>query len=291
MVFNQVTMIPSVVQRYVAGGTVDEAIGYVEEANERGFGVTVNQLGEDYGTVQPILDDTKNYIRLMDAVSKRGLNASVSVKPSQLGLGIRMSVFEEFLNELLDANKGVFIWMDMEEESMNDGILEQFRKIRREDLGVTVRLQGGPVSERLDSVKDHPGAVRLVRQVHGWVQEGTTSEYFGDDKRREILETVFREFEPDIAVESHDREFIETCVGLSETYGRDLEIQMLKGVNPELQEELVENNRVVVYAPFGERWMSYFKRRMEANKKHVKKNVSGFVDGVDPGALDPRSYL
>lgn len=70
--------------------------------NERGVGAILNLLGEYYHERSSAFGDTMEYCHLIAEIGDRELNASISVKPSQIGLEVGNDVFEENLAQIVD---------------------------------------------------------------------------------------------------------------------------------------------------------------------------------------------
>ncbi|WP_207587427.1 proline dehydrogenase family protein [Halomontanus rarus] len=268
-------MLPPIANRFVAGETSAETIAHVRRLNDRDVKALVNLLGEHYDDRETVAGDVAAYHTLIDDIADDGLEAAVSVKPSQLGLDLGENVFREHLAELVDhaADRGVFVWIDMEDHTTTDVTLDAYEELAREhDGGVGVCVQANLKRTRAD-VERLAGVPGKVRFVKGAYDEPASIAYTdkADVNRayRELLEYAFEHFEDGIAVGSHDPAMIDYAIDRHDEHGTPFEIQMLMGVREDAQYDLAEEYEVWQYVPYGDRWKSYFYRRIMERKENL----------------------
>src|SRR5690349_13275836 len=104
----------SMVARFVAGETLDEALGALERLRDAGFRTTVDVLGEAVTTSAAAEAAAAAYVATLDALAERGLDRNVSVKPSQIGLGIDPEACRANLRRILEraAASEAFVRLD-----------------------------------------------------------------------------------------------------------------------------------------------------------------------------------
>ncbi|MFC7167367.1 proline dehydrogenase family protein [Halospeciosus flavus] len=235
----------------------------------------MNLLGEHYDERAPAEADAKSYRALVDAIQEASVDACISVKPSQLGLGVSEAVFRENLSLVVEhaREESVFVWIDMEDHTTTDATLDAFEEqVTEYDGGVGICVQANlkRTPDDLERLADLPGKVRLVK---GAYDEPADVAHQGRERvneaYRECLQYAFQEFEGGIAVGSHDPEMIEYAEDLHEQFGTDFEIQMLMGVREDEQFDLAEEYDVYQYVPYGEKWFSYFSRRVMERKENL----------------------
>jgi proline dehydrogenase len=270
-------MIPPIADRFVAGESAADALDHVQHLNRQGVGGIVNLLGEHYGDPAPAAEDRDAYLELVRRIDRRDLDASVSVKPSQLGTDVGRETFRENLLDVvsLAAPRDVFVWVDMEDHTTTDLTLDAYESLaRRFDGGVGVAIQSNLKRTRDDLARlaTVPGAVRLVK---GAYDEPADIAYRSRDRVDEAfradIEFAFREFERGtVAVGSHDESMIQHALELAGQYSTDYEFQMLMGVRDDRQRELArEGHPVNQYVPYGGKWLSYFYRRIRERKENL----------------------
>ncbi|MDG5758874.1 proline dehydrogenase family protein [Natronococcus sp. A-GB1] len=267
-------MLP-VAGRFVAGEGPAEALEHVRQLNDRNVKAIVNLLGEHYDDREAADADAREYRELVEDIARSDLEATVSVKPSQIGLDLGEDVFRENLEAIVEtaAERGVFVWIDMEDHTTTDATLDAYEELAREHgggVGVCVQANLKRTRGDVERLADVPGKVRFVK---GAYDEPVEIAYKGKEAvNREyeaLLEYAFEQFEGGIAIGSHDPAMIDRAIELHEEHGTDFEIQMLMGVRNDAQFELAEEYEVYQYVPYGDRWMSYFYRRAMERKENL----------------------
>ena len=265
-------MIPPIASNFVAGETPSAAMDHVERLNARGVKGIVNLLGEHYEDRADADADADEYLELAAGIADRGLDACISVKPSQIGLEVGETAFRENLARIVDAAE-CFVWVDMEDYETTDVTLDAFERHARETdgrVGVCVQANLKRTREDLERLAALPGKVRLVK---GAYDEPKSISYKSkarvDQAYRDLLEFMFREFDDGIAVGSHDPAMISLARELHEDHGTPFEVQMLTGVRETAQFELADEVDVYQYIPYGSKWFSYFYRRIRERKSNA----------------------
>ena len=268
-------MIPPIASRFVAGETPAEALSHVRDANDRGLKVILNLLGEHYAERGPADEDADAYCRLIEDIDREGLEACVSVKPSQLGLDVGVDVFRENLARVVEngTEHERFVWMDMEDRTATDATIDAFETFARQtDGGVGVCLQANlkRTAADVERLADVPGKIRLVKGAYNEPSEVAFRRIERVNRAfEERLEELFRRYVGTVAVGSHDPAMIDRARELHDEYGTPFEIQMLMGVREDAQVALAEECEVWQYVPYGDRWLSYFTRRVTERKENV----------------------
>ena len=277
-------MIPPLAQRFLAGETPAEAVAHASRLNSDDVGAVLNLLGEHYDDRREAAADTRAYCRLVDDIARADLRARLSVKPTQLGLDISEGCFREHLAHIVShaAERGVFVWLDMEEYTATDATLDAFEHHAREhgNVGVCVQANLRRTGEDLERLAGLPGAVRLVK---GAYDPPATVAYQSrervDEAAREHLGYMFRAFEDGVALGSHDPDLVTLAADLHATHGTPYEVQMLMGVRTGAQRDLAAHHDVWQYAPYGDRWLSYLYRRLTASARSARFAVRAIAPG------------
>ena len=267
-------MIPPIASRFVAGETAAEALDRAEALHGRGVGTILNLLGEHYEDREDADADAAAYVRLLEDAGDLDARVRVSVKPSQLGLGIEESLFREHLSEIIEsAEPGGLVWIDMEDHTTTDATLDAFADLAREHpdtVGVCLQANLKRTPDDVRRLADVPGKLRLVKGAYAPPPEHAYRDAEAVNRAyTDLLDLAFREFGGDVAVATHDDRMIDRARELGEEHGVDVEVQMLMGVREEHQYELADEFDVWQYVPYGDRWASYFYRRVAERKENV----------------------
>jgi proline dehydrogenase len=256
--------------RFVAGERLDEALEVATQLNLEGIGAILDLLGEGVTDLAGATHAVEQYEETTDAIAERGLDATISIKLSQLGQTVDRSACVANLNEILDhaQSVGVRVEVDMEESGLVSDTLSLFReavaKHPETRLAIQAALRRTPLDlEAMASVKPR---IRLVKGAYAepleLAQQGKAeikAQY------KYLTDWLFRSG-TDPAFGSHDSELIEYAKEAAIKAGKgpkDFEVQLLYGIRRDLQHELTAAGyRVRVYIPFGSAWYPYLTRRM-----------------------------
>ena len=269
-------MIPPIARRFVAGESVPVALDRARAANEDDIAVILNLLGEHYDDPADARADTDAYLALLDDIADSGLDACVSVKPSQIGMDVSTDLFEEHYREIVARADeiGAFVWCDMEDADTTDATLDAFESIAADypwSVGQCIQSNLKRTADDLDRLLDVPGKIRLVKGAYdepssiAYTEKARVDEAYRDD-----LATLFEGRDRGVAVGSHDPEMISLADRLARDHGADYEVQMLMGVREDAQRDLAAQGvDVAQYAPYGDKWLSYFYRRVRERKENL----------------------
>jgi len=279
-------MIPPIASRFVAGESPAVALEHVRLANAEGVKVILNLLGEHYDDPAPARGDAETYRQLIADIASTGLGARISVKPSQIGLDVSEDLFREQYRAIAAAGDthDVFVWCDMEDATTTDATLDAFEDLAREfdgGMGLCVQANLRRTKTDLERLASVPGKVRLVKGAYeedsdiAYTEKSAVNEAY-----REDLEFMFQEFDGGIGVGSHDPAMIDFATELHDQYGTDFEVQMLMGVREQAQVDLAADGYDVwQYAPYGDKWLSYFYRRVREGKENLGFALRAIVSG------------
>src|SRR5512135_1163519 len=133
-----------VASRFIAGTKVEDAIRVIRELNTKGINVTLDHLGEHTSTPEEAAESTSAIIGTLDAIKKSGLCANVSIKLTQIGLGLDESVCRQNLERILIRARDTsnFVRIDMEDTPYTDqtiGLCQLMRKSGYDNTGVALQ--------------------------------------------------------------------------------------------------------------------------------------------------------
>lgn len=271
-------------RRFIAGEALEDALRTSAELNARGLLVILNQLGEHVADRAAAEASFDSYLRMFRAISDRKLDATVTVKPTQLGLGIDPALCLDFTRRLAAeaAARGNFLEIDMEDSPTVDATLALYEGVRRDYANVGLAVQAYLFRSEADLARLKPLRPK-IRLVKGAYQEPADVAFVAksdvDRNYVKLMGILFADgYTP--AVGSHDERMIDAARDLAREHHRPAdgwEVQMLHGIRRDLQDKLVrEGYRMRVYVTFGTDWVPYFMRRLAerpANLVFVLKSV------------------
>lgn len=267
----------SMVERFVAGESLDEALAALERLRAAGRQTTVDILGESVSTAADAAAAADHYVELLDALAGRGLDGNVSLKLSQMGLDVSTDVCWANVARIFEkaAASNAFVRIDMEDHLRTDATLGLWRDLRpiNPSSGVVMQAALRRSAADITALIAERGPVRLCKGAYrepASVAFPTRAEV--DQSYLELMARLLREGTTP-ALATHDPHVIQAAIELArrEGIGRDrFEFQMLYGVRRDLQEQLVKAGyRVRIYVPFGREWYPYFMRRLAERPANV----------------------
>jgi proline dehydrogenase len=101
-------------RRFIAGESVEEAIASVAELPSRGLRLTLDYLGESSTTFDEAAAAAHEYIHIIDAIVRSGIERNISVKLTQLGLDVDRATAVDNMRRILEPadQHGFFVRMD-----------------------------------------------------------------------------------------------------------------------------------------------------------------------------------
>lgn len=262
-------------ERFVAGDTLDAAVAVAHRLNAEGFLVSLDLVGEEVHDRASALAAAEEYLECLDRIGLEGLDANISIKPTQLGLAIDESMAMSAI-ERLGARaelQGTTVTIDMEDSRYTEATVRLFEKgqTSRGNLGIAVQSCLRRTPSDLERIAPLGGHVRLCKGAYVEPPElAFTSKGAVDDAYSTELRTLMASPTTKPAIATHDNELIDLARQLAADRAEPFEFQMLYGVRPELQRELVgQGFPLRVYIPFGSQWYPYLTRRLAERPANV----------------------
>ncbi|MCJ7429022.1 MAG: proline dehydrogenase family protein [Candidatus Nanohaloarchaeota archaeon QJJ-5] len=277
-------MIPPIARRFIAGTTADSALDHVRAQNDAGITCLMNKLGEHYHDQQPAREDTQAYQELIKTLAQEDVGASVSVKPSQIGLFIDEETFSTNFANIVEtaAAHDIRVWLDMEDHTTTDATIQAYRDnvSTYEEIGICLQANLKRTSSDIQTLAETNGWIRLVKGAYSEPDDiAFSSTEKIDTQYKELLDMLFESYDGRIAAGTHDPAMIEYVHELHETYDRSFQHQMLMGVRMDRQRELAQDYDVAQYVPYGPEWMAYFYRRLREKKENLLFGLRAVLTG------------
>lgn len=254
--------------KFVAGDSLDDAASVARELNRDGFLVSLDLLGEEVHDSESALTATDEYIESLDRIDADGLDANISVKPTQLGLSIDEGLAFEAIVRLVQraAEIGTSVTIDMEDSRYTDATVRLFEKAQASHGNVGIAIQSYLRRTPDDLLRLMPlgGHIRLCKGAYVESEEiALTSKSAVNAAYAEQLKMLMGSEETTPAIATHDVALVDLAKELSPPRSAPFEFQMLYGVRSELQADLIADGYPVrVYLPFGSEWYPYLTRRL-----------------------------
>lgn len=258
--------------RFVAGETLDECVVVLRRLNDRGLWANTTLLGESVDDRQQAEAVVRAYEEVIDRIASVELRANVALKLTHLGLEIDEELAYENVRQLVQhaGAHDQFIRIDMEQSEFVDATLRIYRRLREEasldNVGTVLQSYLYRTPADLDALLPLQPNLRLVKGAYLEPAAIAYPQKSDVDAAYERLLEAMLAGGGYTAVATHDERLIQGTIRFAEKHeiGRDrFEFQMLYGVRPQLQADLVQRGyKVLVATPFGPEWYPYLMRRL-----------------------------
>lgn len=289
--------------RFVAGETLDDAIGAVQGLERQGLTATLDHLGEHVTNEAEAHAAAGDYLKILDRICGSGVRSNASLKLSQLGMGVDIDLCIANLSRVVReaAECGIFIRIDMEESSTVDRTLAVYRALRAKGLanvGLVIQAYLYRSQEDVRALLAEGARLRLCKGAYkepplmAFPRKADVDDNYDRLAAMMIEAAVRRGSESSssdgrvpapVAIATHDPHRIAFARGLAQRADlpkRGMEFQMLYGIRSDLQRSLAsEGYPVRVYIPYGTEWYPYVLRRLAERPANTWFFVSNFFRG------------
>jgi proline dehydrogenase len=274
------------VARFMPGERLEDALQAAREHQARGITAILTHLGENLNDREQAEAVAMHYRDALNRIADSGLDAHISVKPTQLGLDLDFELCFRHLQDLAAhaARRRGFVWLDMESSRYVDSTLDLFRRVCEQSAGVGVALQAYLYRTAHDVERLLPiaPAIRLVKGAY--LEPANVAFPKKADVDENYSRLAFRLLSADrgpiVHVATHDRRLIariRTRIRDAGIARSKYEFAMLYGIQRRLQYQLAaEGERVRVLISYGDNWFPWYMRRLAerpANIWFVMKNL------------------
>ena len=289
--------------RFVAGITLEDALRVVRELNAKGINATLDHLGEHTNAPEEAQQAAENIYATLDAIgAEPGLRSNVSIKLTQIGMGLDESLCAETLERVLARAKTAktFIRVDMEDTPYTDKTINLHYAMREkgyENHGMVIQAYLFRTEADVRRMLQDGVRIRSVKGAYNEPPDKAFPKKADVDANFDLITKILLDaslaqgsnlsddgrFPPIPAIATHDEKRIAFAKSYAEKIGlpkTGLEFQMLYGIRRDLQESLVKAGYPVrVYVPFGTHWYPYFMRRLAERPANIWFFISNFFKG------------
>ena len=273
-------LVRQIAKPYIAGETLEELVGVVEDLNLNGFRVATSILGEFVNEQNQAIEAGVDYIEVLTEIQSRNLDSNIHVKLTHLGLTIDKELCYSNLKSILKKAEEThnFVRIDMEDSSCTDDTLSIFEKAQREFENVGIVIQACMRRSMADIQKLNvlKANVRLCKGIYIEPRNIAYNDY---QNIRENYSTLLKELLTAgcyVGIATHDEWLVQNAFQTIDDLGLNptqYEFQMLYGVTPSLRQSIREaGHRLRVAVPFGPAWYPYSIRRLRKNPA-----IAGYV--------------
>jgi proline dehydrogenase len=279
------------VSAFMPGETVDDALRAGQALKRDGINLILTRLGENITRAEEAEEVTQHYFQVLDKVSASGLDAQISVKPTQLGLDQDPALCRANLERLLERTeqRNNFLWIDMESSPYVDPTIELYRygRAKSSRIGIAVQAYLFRTGQDVESLIPIGSAIRVVKGAYLEPPD------IAFPKKADVDENFFkvcvRLLQPDaiaagclLHIGTHDIALVDRLkawIAANDVPASAYEFAMLYGIQRGQQQRLAtEGQRLRVLISYGEYWFPWYMRRLAerpANVWFVAKNLVG----------------
>jgi len=267
------------VKRFMPGEGFDAALNAAKDFKTKNIGALFTLLGENISDLEDANRVVQHYEEVLAATG--GVQAEISVKPTQLGLDIDADAAYANLLKLARAAHAAksFMWVDMEGSAYTDRTVDLYKRLRTEHAHVGMAIQAylhRTVSDVAQLMPLRP-AIRLVKGAYAEPPEiAFTAKREVDENYLALavmmLPAVKRK-QLRLVLATHDVVLVAKAWRFAqalEMQRSELEVAMLYGIRTEEQLRLArEGFTVRDLISYGDAWYQWYLRRLAERPANV----------------------
>jgi len=265
------------------GEKLEDALAAAATLKPQRINTILTRLGEGVTRLDEAERVTQHYLDALDTIKAAGLDAQISVKPTQLGLDLDAEQCQRNLDRICEKGErlgNVPVWIDMENSPYVDPTLTLYRKSKERYKGVGIAIQAYLYrsAKDIDSLIPLGPAVRIVKGAYlepadvAYPKKSDVDENFYTLCCRLMAEdaqktgTLLHIATHDIALSDRLLAFIDQRQVPTSAY----EFAMLYGIQRGQQARLArEGKRLRVLICYGEYWFPWYMRRLAERPANV----------------------
>jgi proline dehydrogenase len=277
------------VVKFMPGERVEDAITAAKALKPQGINTILTRLGENITHIDEAKEVFDHYMKVIGLVKASGIDAEISIKPTQLGYDQNPDLCYDYCIRLLQQIEatGNFFWLDMESSPYVDGTIALFKRLRAKSdrVGIAIQAYLHRTEKDIEELVALGSAIRLVK---GAYLEPATVAY---PKKSDVDENYFklasRMLQDDntrpgalLHIATHDLSLqarLQQVISDRKVDQSRYEFAMLFGIQTGRQQELGRQGiRVRCLISYGEYWFPWYMRRLAerpANVWFVAKNM------------------
>jgi len=280
------------VSAFMPGETVEEALAAAATLKPQNINTILTRLGEGVTKLDEAERVTQHYLDTLDKVFAAGLDAQISVKPTQLGHDLDATQAQRNLDRICEkAGRlgNVPVWIDMENSPYVDPTIKMFRTARERYKGVGLAMQAYlyRTSKDLEALIPLGPAIRIVKGAYleppeiAYPKKSDVDENFYTLCTRMLADDALKAGSL-LHIATHDTALADRLgafIDQRKIAQSAYEYAMLYGIQRGQQQRLARaGKRIRVLISYGEYWYPWYMRRLAerpANVTFVLKNLFG----------------
>lgn len=285
------TFVRRSVSKFMPGERVEDAIEAAKKLKPQGLNTILTRLGENIANIGEAKDVFDHYMKVIALVQAAGLDAQISIKPTQLGYDQNPEVCYDYCIKLLERCEATnnFFWLDMESSPYVDGTIALFKRLRQKSdkVGIAIQAYLFRTPKDIEELVALGSAIRLVKGAY--LEPPDVAFPKKSDVDEAYFKLASRLLQDDAAkpgallhIATHDlglQAKLQQVIADRKVPQSRYEFAMLFGIQTARQQELGRAGiRTRCLISYGEYWFPWYMRRLgerPANVWFVVKNMFG----------------
>jgi len=277
------------VVKFMPGERVEDAIEAAKKLKPQGLNTILTRLGENITRIEEAQEVFDHYVKVIDLVKAAGIDAEISIKPTQLGYDQKPDVCYDYCIRLLARCEavGTFFWLDMESSPYVDGTIALFKRLRAKSdkVGIAIQAYLHRTEKDVEELVALGSAIRLVKGAY--LEPATVAFPDKRDVDAQYFKLACRLLQDDnmrpgalTHIATHDlgiQARLQQVIAERKVAQSRYEFAMLFGIQTSRQQELGRAGvRTRCLISYGEYWFPWYMRRLgerPANVWFVVKNI------------------
>jgi proline dehydrogenase len=269
------------VVKFMPGENVEDAVK-AASALTPGLNTILTRLGENLEDIKEAEEVAEHYRKVIDLVKASGIDAQISIKPTQLGYDQDPEVCFTYCAELLARSEaaGNFFWLDMEGSPYVEGTIALYKRLRErsEKVGIAIQAYLYRTEKDIEELLQLGSAIRLVKGAY--LEPESVAFPKKADVDANFYKLACRLLEPDadkpgalLHIASHDlvlQERLQKVIAERQIPVSRYEVAMLYGIQSGHQAELAKAGVPVrCLISYGRHWFPWYMRRLAERPANV----------------------
>jgi proline dehydrogenase len=272
--------------RYIAGTDRSDAIEVVRRLNGFNIPCTIDNLGENVESAAEAEASVAEYRALLSMIKDEGVDSTVSMKLTHLGLDVSEDLAEKNAALIIEAAAGFknFVRIDMEGSAYTQRSIDIFLRLRERFSNVGVAIQSCLLRSN-DDIKvlmEKGASIRLVKGAYKEPPEIAFEKKEDVDKNFSAIMRALLLKGDSPAIATHDEGLINEVVDFVEEHKISIdsfEFQMILGIKRTLQKKLAADGyNIRVYVPYGANWLPFITRRIKERRENLLFVIKNILD-------------
>jgi proline dehydrogenase len=277
------------VVKFMPGERVEDAIAAAKALQPQGINTILTRLGENITHIDEAKEVFDHYMKVIGMVKASGIDAEISIKPTQLGYDQNPDLCYDYCIRLLQQIEatGNFFWLDMESSPYVEGTIALFKRLRAKSdrVGIAIQAYLHRTEKDIEELVALGSAIRLVKGAY--LEPATVAYPSKSDVDENYFKLASRMLQDDntrpgalLHIATHDLSLqarLQQVIRERKVDQSRYEFAMLFGIQTGRQQELGRQGiRVRCLISYGEYWFPWYMRRLAerpANVWFVAKNM------------------